>query len=415
MTMKFVVAIHGTRGDIEPSATVATELCRRGHEVRMAVPPNLVPFVERIGLSAESYGVDSQQQLDADTFRDFWKIRNPVKAIREGREYMVGGWAEMSATVAALADGADVLLTGTTYQEVVANVAESEQIPLAALHYFPHRANSQILPIRLPGRIVEPMWAVAEWGYWQILKSAEDAQRRELGLAPARSSSVNRIVSSGTLEIQAYDEVFFPGLRQEWRGTRPFVGALTLELPTDTDDDVTAWAASGKPPIYFGFGSMPVQSPADAVTMISSVCTRLGERALISSGAWNLDAIPESDHVKVVGAVNHAKIFPLCRAVVHHGGAGTTAAGLRAARPTLILWVGADQPVWAAAVKRLQAGTAERFSKVTPDSLLAGLQTVLTPRAALRARQIADEMTTPADSVRMTADLLEAAARPMPA
>lgn len=114
--------------------------------------------------------------------------------------------------------------------------------------------------------------------------------------------------------------------------------------------------------------------------------------------------------------MNHAKIFPLCRAVVHHGGAGTTAAGLRAARPTLILWVGADQPVWAAAVKRLQAGTAERFSKVTPDSLLAGLQTVLTPRAALRARQIADEMTTPADSVRMTADLLEAAAaRPMPA
>lgn len=341
--MKFVVATHGTRGDIEPSAAVSLELRRRGHEVRMAVPPNLVPFVERAGLTAAPYGVDSQQQLDADTFRDFWKVRNPIKALREGREYLVGGWGEMNATVTELADGADLLLTGTTYQEVVANVAERQRIPLAALHFFPHRANSQILPVPLPERLVPPLWAVVEWGYWRILKGAEDAQRRELGLPPATSRSVRRIVESGALEIQAYDEVFFPGLRQEWRGTRPFVGALTLQLPTDADSDVTAWATTGKPPIYFGFGSMPVESPGDAVAMISAVCAQLGERALISSGAWDLDDIPHDDHVKVVGAVNHAETFPLCRAVVHHGGAGTTAAGLRAGKPTLILWVGADQ------------------------------------------------------------------------
>jgi UDP:flavonoid glycosyltransferase YjiC (YdhE family) len=414
MTMKFVVATHGTRGDIEPSAAVCLELRRRGHEVRLAVPPNLVPFVERIGLPAQAYGVDSEQQLDADAFRDFWKIRNPIRALREGREYMVQGWAEMSATVASLAEDADLLLTGTTYQEVVANVAESQHIPLAALHFFPHRANSQILPVPLPQRFVAPLWAVVEWGYWWLLKDAEDAQRRALGLPPATSRSVRRIVSSGALEIQAYDELLFPGLRDEWRGTRPFVGALTLQLETDTDADVTAWAATGKPPIYFGFGSMPVQSPAQAVAMIAAVCARLGERALISSGAWDLDgvldAIEGADHIKVVGAVNHAKIFPMCRAVVHHGGAGTTAAGLRAGRPTLILWVGADQPVWAARVRRLQVGTAERFSKSTEKSLEAGLQAVLAPQVARRARELGARMTTPAASVAATADLLEAAA-----
>ncbi|MBU8810538.1 glycosyltransferase [Mycolicibacterium goodii] len=409
--MKFVVATHGTRGDIEPSAAVSLELRRRGHEVRMAVPPNLVPFVERAGLTAAPYGVDSQQQLDADTFRDFWKVRNPIKALREGREYMVGGWGEMNATVTELADGADLLLTGTTYQEVVANVAERQRIPLAALHFFPHRANSQILPVPLPERLVPPLWAVVEWGYWRILKGAEDAQRRELGLPPATSRSVRRIVESGALEIQAYDEVFFPGLRQEWRGTRPFVGALTLQLPTDADSDVTAWATTGKPPIYFGFGSMPVESPGDAVAMISAVCAQLGERALISSGAWDLDDIPHDDHVKVVGAVNHAETFPLCRAVVHHGGAGTTAAGLRAGKPTLILWVGADQPVWAAAVKRLQVGTAERFSKVTQDSLRNRLHSVLSPRTARRAQEVGAQMTTPAASVAAAADLLEEKAR----
>jgi UDP:flavonoid glycosyltransferase YjiC (YdhE family) len=68
--MKFAVAVHGTRGDIEPCAAVGLELMRRGHDVRVAAPPNLVAFVETAGLApAQAYGVDSQKQLDADIFR----------------------------------------------------------------------------------------------------------------------------------------------------------------------------------------------------------------------------------------------------------------------------------------------------------------------------------------------------------
>ena len=145
----------------------------------------------------------------------------------------------------------------------------------------------------------------------------------------------------GSLEIQAYDELCFPGLAAEWaewNGRRPFVGALTMELPTDADDEVASWIAAGTPPIYFGFGSIPVQSPADTVAMIGAACAELGERALIYSGASDFNRVPHFDHVKVVGPVNYAAIFPACRAVVHHGGAGTTAAGLRAGIPMLILW-----------------------------------------------------------------------------
>ena len=135
-----------------------------------------------------------------------------------------------------------------------------------------------------------------------------------------------------------------------------------------------------KPPIYFGFGSMPVESLADTVAMISAACAQLGERALICAGANDFTHIPHSDHVKVVGAVNHAAIFPACRAVVHHGGAGTTAAGMRAGVPTLILWVSADQPIWAAQVKRLKVGSARRFSATTQESLVAELRSILAPQ-----------------------------------
>ncbi len=82
--MKFAVASYGTRGDIEPCAAVGRELQRRGHEVRVAVPPNLAGFVESAGLSAVAYGQrDSQQQLDEDFLHNSWKIRHPIKLARE--------------------------------------------------------------------------------------------------------------------------------------------------------------------------------------------------------------------------------------------------------------------------------------------------------------------------------------------
>ena len=168
----------------------------------------------------------------------------------------------------------------------------------------------------------------------------------------------------GSLEIQAYEEAWFPGLAAEWAkwdGQRPFVGALTMELPTDADDEVLSWIAAGTPPIYFGFGSMLVASPADTLAMISAACAQLGERALVCSAGADFSDVPHFDHVKVVGSMNYAAIFPACRAVVHHGSTGTTAAGLRAGVPTLILWTIRDQWILGARVKRLKVGTARRL------------------------------------------------------
>ena len=68
--MKFVLASYGTRGDVEPSVVVGRELLRRGHDVRMAVPPNLVGFAESAGLTAVAYGLDSQAIVEAQ--RDYW-------------------------------------------------------------------------------------------------------------------------------------------------------------------------------------------------------------------------------------------------------------------------------------------------------------------------------------------------------
>ena len=407
--MKFALAVHGTRGDVEPCAAVGLELLRRGHEVRIAVPPNLIGFVESAGLAAVAYGPDIEPLLKEDAYREFWKIQNSIKLLSDGMEELRRAWAEMATTLASLADGADLLVTGMMQQGIADNVAEYYGIPLAALHYFPARVNSQLIPI-LPSPLIRSLISALWRLYWRVTKKPEDAQRRELGLPKATASSTRRIVEHGSLEIQAYDELCFPGLAAEWAkwdGRRPFVGALTLEMPTDADDEVLSWIAAGTPPIYFGFGSMPVQSPAETVAMISEACTQLGERALICAGTNDFTHIPHSDHVKVVGAVNHAAIFPACRAVVHHGGAGTTAAGMRAGIPTLILWIWIEQPIWAARVNRLKIGSGRRFSTTTQESLVADLRSILTPQYVTRAREIAARMTKSAESVTTAADLLE--------
>jgi UDP:flavonoid glycosyltransferase YjiC (YdhE family) len=421
--MKFVLASWGSRGDIEPCAAVGCELLRRGHEVRMAVPPDLVGFVEAAGLPAVAYGLDTQAIVEAlrnfwtCLFGNFWRIRDLIRLSREARELATRCRGEMSSTLTSLADGADLLFTGLVFEQAAANVAEYYDIPLATLHYFPARANGHLVPI-LPSPLIRSAMTVVEWLVSRLMKKVDYAQRRELGLPKATGPSPRRIAERGSLEIQAYEEVCFPGLAAEWAkwdGRRPFVGSLTMELPTDADDEVGSWIAAGTPPIYFGFGSMPacsaVESAADTVAMISAACAQLGERALVCSGWSDFSRVPHFDHVKVVGAVNFAATFAACRAVVHHGGSGTTAAGLRAGVPTLILWTLPDQLMWGAQVKRLKVGTARRFSTTTRESLVADLRRILAPQYVTRAREIAIRMTKPAASVAAAADLVENFAR----
>ena len=356
--------------------------------------------------------LDAYRDFSTCFFRNFWKIRDLITLWRESWEPVTQCWAEMSTTLTSLADGADLLFTGELFEEPAANVAEYYDIPLATLHYFPIRANGQLFPI-LPSPLIRSAMTVYEWLYWRLMKKVEDAQRRELGLPKATGPSPRRIAERGSLEIQAYDEVCFPGLAAEWAkwdGQRPFVGTLTMELPTDADDEVVSWIAAGTPPIYFGFGSMPVESPADTVAMISAACAQLGERALVCAGWSDFSHVPHFDHVKVVGAVNYATIFPACRAVVHHGGAGTTAAGLRAGVPTDPL-DGTRSDDLGGSGQTIEGGHRPALFDHYPGIAGRRPPPILAPQYVTRAREIATRMTKPAESVATAADLLENFAR----
>lgn len=395
--MQFVMAAYGSRGDVEPGAAVAVELLRRGHKVRMAVTPEMLGFVESAGLGGIACGPDSGEETGRTS--DLAGIvtpkpQNPLSGMLGIAEHFSQLWAERSRTLTALANGADLIVTGISETGLAANVADYHDIPLAALHFFPPEHS------HLGGLI------------GRVTKLAEDAQRRALGLPETAKRSPR------SLEIQAYDELCFPGIAAKWgeqAGRRPFVGALTLQLPTDADEEALSWIAGGAPPIYFGFGSnVHLAHPAHTVAMIDEACNQLGERALICSGANDLSGLAHTDHVKIVDAVNHSAIFPICRAIVHQGGAGTTAAALRAGIPSLVLYsvLLEDQPIWAAVVKQLGVGFGRSFLESSLKTLVADLRNVLAPQFLRRAREVAAQMTRPDESVASAVDLLEDAVRP---
>ena len=108
--------------------------------------------------------------------------------------------------------------------------------------------------------------------------------------------------------------------------------------------------------------------------MIAAACAQLGERALVGAAGTDYSDVPHFDHVKVVGTMNYATVFPACRAVVHHGGSSTTPIAMRAGIPQLILFWDLVHAVYGGAVKRLKVGTARRFSTATEESLVADLR-----------------------------------------
>jgi len=389
--VKFVVAGYGTRGDVEPCIAVAGELLRRGHDVQMAVtvPPDMLAFTTSAGLVSVPFGRDWQALLaDGDFVRT---LEDPLRYLFQAVNFVNQTCSEKTTVLMSVTEGADLLVAGMTEQQIVANVADYYGVPLAALHFYPPELRETASP-----------------GGSSAATHPVLAHRRALGLPEEAGSSAR------PLEIQAYDALCSPLRAAEWAhgdGRRPFVGALTLELPTDADDEVLSWIASGRPPVYFGFGSTPLAAPGDMVALTSAACALLGERALIHVGPNDFSDISHPDHVKFVGAVNNASIFPGCAAVVHHGGAGTTAAALRAGTPQLILWGGIDQPFWAATVRYLEVGVGRYFPATVLDSLVDDLRLILTAQHASRAREVATQMTKAAESLSQTADLLEEAAR----
>lgn len=170
---------------------------------------------------------------------------------------------------------------------------------------------------------------------------------------------------------------------------------LNLAQNYTPEPALAAFLDAGEPPVYIGFGSIVVDDPNAMTTMIFEAVKKTGKRALVSKGWGGLGAdeldIPEG--VFMLGNCPHDWLFKRVSAVVHHGGAGTTAAGIAAGRPTVVVPFFGDQPFWGAMVARAGAGPDPiPYKELTSEKLAGAINEALLPESLNRAQELCDKI-----------------------
>lgn len=168
--------------------------------------------------------------------------------------------------------------------------------------------------------------------------------------------------------------------------------------------ELQRFLAAGNPPVYVGFGSMPLPAAEPVARVAVEAVRAQGRRVLVGSGWAGLTPIDDHDDCFVIGEVNQQSLFQRVAAVVHHGGAGTTQTTARAGAPQVIVPQVADQPYWGQRTIDLGIGTRHDGSTPTTESLAAALEIILTPQVASRAAAIGETVRT--DGAAVAAELL---------
>lgn len=417
--MKIALLAHGTRGDAQPMMVLGDELERRGHQVVLGLPPNLVDFANNAHFQAQSVGVDSQAFLESTQGRDWLATGNTRAFMLEVRSTIRSHADEINANLIKLCTDVDLIVSGYLLEDRAAVIAEHNQVPLVLFHSAPLRktnavANPLVSTKSLPFNLNSISHAAFDFLVWQGIKADINKLRLTLAMPKTSLSTSKRSLLARSVELQAYSQLMLPEIR-DWGPRRPLVGfvipdqQMRARMGEDSiDPRLQAWLNAGDPPIYFGFGSMPVRDPLAAYEAIVRVIDALHLRAVICAGWSSLtenEAI--SKNVYFVRSVNHDLLFPQCKAAIHHGGAGTVAASLSAGLATMIYSVFADQPFWGAQVERLGVGCHTRFSNLNAQNLQDGIQCLLEPATARRAYEFGMELKLDTFGARRAADLIE--------
>ena len=273
-------------------------------------------------------------------------------------------------------------------------------------------------PLPRPGRPFPPevtenraLWDLDAQSINALFGAALNTNRASIGLPPVDNV---RDYVIGDQPWLASDPVLDP-----WQETPDLdvvqTGAWILPHEHPLPAELVAFLDAGPPPVYVGFGSMPMLAQKEtAQTDVARVAIEAiraqGRRAVVLRGWADLALIDDRDDCFVVGEVNQQALFGRVAAVVHHGGAGTTTTAARAGAPQVGVPQAADQPYWAARVAELGIGAAHDGPTPTFESLSAALRTVLTPETRARATAVAGTIRTDGATVAATL-LLDAISR----
>lgn len=362
--MRVLLSVVGTRGDVQPVLALAIEVRALGHDVRLCVPPNFVAWAQALGFPATPVGLEMRAPRPGA----------PATGTAPSIPDLIANQFE---AIGAAAEGCDIVLGANAHQYAARSIAEIRGIPYL---------NAVYAPTALPDDAQTRAWN-------ERAREGVNANRARLGLSPI-DDVLRHIVSERPW--LAADPLLAPAPSVAWMSVTQ-TGAWMLADSTPLPSDVEAFLGAGEPPVYFGFGSMPVAAGISR-TLIDAA-RAAGRRAIVSRGWADLAPIDDASDCLGIDEVNQQALFSRVAAVVHHGGAGTTHTAARAGTPQVVVPMFSDQPFWGSRVRELGIGTSVPIDELTAGSLASALRLVSAPDVAERARSIAERIVTTGTAV----------------
>ncbi|MDG4536385.1 glycosyltransferase [Streptomyces sp. AV19] len=398
--MRVLLSTYGSRGDVEPLVGLAEQLRALGAEVRVCAPPD-EEFAQRLA------GVGVPLVPVGPSARELTKSAPPPSSLPQRAAELIAGQFE---TVIAAAEDCDVLVATGMMPAAAGALSVAEKLGIRSVSVTfqqltlpsPHRR-----PLAYPGRPFPPevtdnrvLWDLDARSVNVLFGEALNTNRASIGLPPVDDV---RDYVIGDRPWLATDPVLDP-----WQETPDFdvvqTGAWIMPDERPLPAELLAFLDAGTPPVYVGFGSMPMHAAADVAQVAVEAVRAQGHRVLVRRGWADLAPVDDRDDCFTVGEVNHQALFGRVAAVVHHGGAGTTATATRAGAPQVVVPQATDQPYWAGRVAELGIGAAHDGPAPTFASLSAALGKALTFETRTRAEAVAGLIRT--DGTAVAAKLL---------
>ncbi|KAM3359685.1 sterol 3-beta-glucosyltransferase UGT80A2 [Capsicum galapagoense] len=401
--LQIVMLIVGTRGDVQPFVAIGKKFQENGHRVRLATHANFKEFV--LGAGLEFYPLGGDPKVLAA-----YMVKN--------KGFLPSGPSEILIQRNQIKDIVFSLLPACIDPDpesnvpfkvnaIIANppayghmhVAEALKVPLhifftmpwTPTSEFPHPLSrvKQSVGYRLSYQVVDGL-------IWLGIRDViNDFRKKKLKLRP-----VTYLSNSNSYHPDVpYGYIWSPHLvpkPKDWGPKIDVVGFCFLDLASNYEprESLVKWLEDGEKPIYIGFGSLPVQEPEKMTKIIVQALEMTGQRGIINKGWGGLGNLKEpKDFVYLLDNCPHDWLFLQCAAVVHHGGAGTTATGLKTACPTTVVPFFGDQTFWGERVHARGVGPAPiPVDEFSLEKLVAAIRFMLDPKVKERAVELAKAM-----------------------
>jgi sterol 3beta-glucosyltransferase len=402
--MKITILSYGSRGDVQPFLALAVGLQKAGHVVCLAAPHCFAKFIEQYNVPFAPLPGDPQE-ISA-RFNDAGQ--NPFRSIQAISKYVFEVAPEVSRAAVAACEEADLIVHGFLFTAGGHTIACQRGIPDISVQTFPIFAPTRAFPNVSVPRIPSGWLSYAShWLFDQVFRyggsSGYGRIRRanpDIPLPPRLSwPFASSPVRPRTPLLFAFSpSVILPP--PEWQGQEQIhtLGYFFLEDDTyQSPQALTDFLAAGEPPVCITFGSMVNRGMGTIRNAILDALQRTHQRAVILAGwgDWEFSRVSGAE-ILILDSAPHDWLFPRCKLIIHHGGAGTTAAALRSGVPSMIIPLAGDQPFWACRVDTLGVGPHSiSLKRLSTGNLARALAEAGSPvhhtRAQKKGRQLCSE------------------------